>query len=72
MRKIFKISLYTSFDKVYEDVAEFYWKVWGGYWDLSLPALFKYCSLFSVLPPKVETEDVVMAVALTKKFFKKG
>ncbi|MFN3699390.1 MAG: DUF2207 domain-containing protein, partial [Dictyoglomus sp.] len=26
--------------KVYEDVAEFYWKVWGGDWDLVLPNLW--------------------------------
>lgn len=58
---------YRATDKVYEDVAKFYWKVWVGYWDLSLPAPFKYFSLFSVLPLKMKTEDVV--AALTKKFF---
>ncbi|MGB9680314.1 MAG: DUF2207 family protein [Minisyncoccia bacterium] len=31
--------------KVYEDVAEFYWKVWGGGWDKSLPALWAEVNL---------------------------
>jgi len=42
--------------KVYNDVAEFYWKVWGGDWDIGLPALWVEVNL----PSSIEsTEDVL-------------
>jgi len=38
--------------KVYNDVAEFYWKVWGEDWDLRLPALWVEVNLPSEIKSK--------------------
>ena len=42
--------------KVYNDVAEFYWKVWGGDWDVGLPALWVEVNLPSSIK---STEDIL-------------
>ncbi|MEQ2130402.1 DUF2207 domain-containing protein [Caldanaerobacter subterraneus KAk] len=39
--------------RIYEDVAEFYWKVWGSAWDKSLPALWVEVNL----PSKIGNID---------------
>lgn len=41
--------------KVYEDVVEFYWKVWGSAWDKSLPALWVEVNLPSQI---VNVQDI--------------
>jgi len=40
--------------KVYEDVAEFYFKVWGADWEINLPALWVEVSLPSLIKAKEE------------------